>query len=223
MICFSVLCLLNLCAGTSPTPSLTMPYSILFAVIPVVFPSFLSNPEEPAFNNFLHVAQFGDMFGSLSSDGNGGESESGSATEGSGSATEKSGSATEGCVDSSILPTSCRRIHSEDVMADVLCFSGLCATPNHQIFVDGGLTSLKRVCGGRQSRKCSVTRMAVNNCYHRDVLAFELASGIVVTPYDDRFPHWLTRIVQDLVIASRALYSGYWTFLASFEVATVEL
>lgn len=62
--------------------------------------------------------------------------------------------------------------------------------------------------------------MAVNNCYHRDVQEFEHDSGIFVTPYDDRIPHWLTRAIQDVVIASRALYSGV---LASLDEVSIDL
>lgn len=114
-------------------------------------------------------------------------------------------SPSEGCVDARVLP-SCRRIHSHDITADVLCARGLCATPNHELQVDGSRTSMRVFC---DSAVCTEARMLVNTCYYRDLqgdgLFVHAASGIGVTSWDVRFPRFATMLVQDAMIMSRAV------------------
>lgn len=111
----------------------------------------------------------------------------------------------EGCVDASILPP-CRRVHARDILADVLCMRGLCATPSHELVVDGERASAGAICAGGE--KCTHARIAVNSCYYRDLEGGRFVhgpSGIAVTSWDVRFPNLATMLVQDGIFAARAV------------------
>lgn len=118
---------------------------------------------------------------------------------------ESAGGSSEGCVDVRALPP-CRRIHAHDITAEVLCTRGLCATPNHELVVDGLRTSMGVLC---KSTACTHMKMLVNTCYYRDLVDdgqfMHAASGIGVTSWDVRFPRLAIILLQDLLMTTRMM------------------
>jgi hypothetical protein len=117
-------------------------------------------------------------------------------------------SADEGCVDAALLPASCRRVHASDVMAFVLCHDSLCVTPNHLVIVDGQRTSFGKHCRSKVGdESCESRRIAVNNCYWRDTASFAVGD-VEVTSFDIRIPVFVTKVIQDVLMALRSLRSS---------------
>lgn len=141
----------------------------------------------------------------------GGDSSEKDTTDSSNETENESGEGlSEGCVDARVLP-SCRRIHARDMTADVLCAHGLCATPNHELVIDGTRTSMRVLCA---KSVCSEARMPVNTCYYRDLKGdgqfVHAASGIGVTSWDVRFPRFASMLVQDAMIMLRAAAAYFY-------------
>lgn len=89
--------------------------------------------------------------------------------------------------------------HRRHLTRDVLCANGFCATPNHAIIVDGEYTSMKQLCAGQW--KCTESVKLVNNLKVWANRRAVVDGGIIVTPYDVRFPKaasWIAQIAEEI-------------------------
>lgn len=84
--------------------------------------------------------------------------------------------------------------YARNLWRSVLCYRGFCATPNHAIIMNGKYTSLRNEC--QNSNKCSVEQRWVNNLRIVSNRYAVVKHDIIITPYDYRFPKFITWIVQ---------------------------
>ena len=88
--------------------------------------------------------------------------------------------------------------YKRDLQRHVLCNEGFCATHYHALEFHGRLTNMDELCNrGEWQGLCSENFTWVNNlAVWSSRRAIHEQSGIVFTPYDTRFPWYLTWISQ---------------------------
>lgn len=88
--------------------------------------------------------------------------------------------------------------HKNHLRRMVLCSSSeqFCATPNHAIIVDGKWTSMKQLC--KSTWNCVRTVKLVNNLRITSHRRATISEGIILTPFDIRYPRWCVWVVQIL-------------------------
>lgn len=99
----------------------------------------------------------------------------------------------EGCVAIEHLQGAITQ-HAQPLLRPVLCGRGICATPNHAFIVNSEWTSMRELCNARWT--CVQDARLVNNLKIRANRRWQIAPGIIATPYDRRFPRWCSWAVQ---------------------------
>lgn len=90
--------------------------------------------------------------------------------------------------------------HRKPLRRPVLCGRGFCATPNHDIEVDGVRTSMRELCSPEGKWQCVRSVKLVNNLKIARHTRWRVRPNLVVTPYDRRFPpvlSWIAQLAQD--------------------------
>ncbi len=88
--------------------------------------------------------------------------------------------------------------YGRDLQRFVLCNEGFCATPHHALIYSGRWTNMKQLCNSAHwEGKCTESFIWVNNLAVWGTRRVTHApSGITFTPYDTRFPRYITWILQ---------------------------
>lgn len=86
-------------------------------------------------------------------------------------------------------------LHKKNLMRPVLCANGFCATPNHEIIVDGRFTSMHQLCRSGVWRCIEETKL-VNNIKVWQTSRVRVSDIVTITPYDVRYPKWMIWVAQ---------------------------